>query len=277
MGSAISSLIDLSVVRIASFVRGTAALAALVLVANHAPAHAQQMAMVMPQVNVTVGGGVDRSQDSRGTAFLVGRDTWVTAAHVVKGCTAVYVRAGGEWRPAHNVKLHSVADVAVFEARQDERSKPLTLSTRAPGMGDTAMHVGFTKGELTAVQTRASASANVRLASSGGVSSGYLFQSSDQTPGDRRMNGVSGGPQLDSRGAVQGVTISYGGQAGQPLRLTTVPVSELNGFLPAHVQVGQASGFEGFAAPNPGQLRANGSVTSVYCATTTSTRNLPRT
>lgn len=255
-----------------------AALAALTVFAQAVPASAQQMAMAMPQVNVTVAGGTDRTQDSRGTAFLVGQDTWVTAAHVVKGCTAVYVRSGGEWRPASNVKVHGSADVAVFMARQDARTKPLALSNRAPTMGEAAVHVGFAKGEFTAVETRASASANVRLASSGGVSSGYLFQSTDRTPGDRRMNGVSGGPQLDRNGAVQGVTISYGGQAGQPLRLTTVPVAELAGFLPANVQVGQASnGFEGFGGNQASQLRANGSVTSVYCATTKSTRNLPRT
>jgi hypothetical protein len=275
MGSATSSLINWSAVRTSRYVRGVAALAALTFFAQAVPASAQQLAMVMPQVNVTVAGGSDRSSDSRGTAFLVGRDTWVTAAHVVNGCAAVYVRAGGEWRVASNLKVHGSADVAVFSARQDERTKPLALSTRAPGMGDTAIHIGFARGEFTAVETRASAAANVRLASTGGTSSGYLFQSTDGNSGDRRMNGVSGGPQLDARGAVQGVTISYGGQAGQPLRLTTVPVSELQGFLPANVQL--ASGFEGFVPNQANQMRTSGSVTSVYCATTTSTRNLPRT
>ena len=275
MGSATSSLINWSAVRTSACVRGIAALASLALFAQVVPASAQQLAMVMPQVNVTVAGGADRTSDSRGTAFLVGRDTWVTAAHVVNGCAAVYVRAGGEWRVASNLKVHGSADVAVFSARQAERTKPLALSTRAPGMGDTAIHIGFARGEFTAVETRASAAANVRLASTGGTSSGYLFQSTDGNSGDRRMNGVSGGPQLDARGAVQGVTISYGGQAGQPLRLTTVPVSELQGFLPANVQL--ASGFEGFVPNQANQMRTSGIVTSVYCATTTSTRNLPRT
>ena len=75
---------------------------------------------------------------------------------------------------------------------------------------------------------------------------------------------------------MQGVTISY---AGTPMRLTTAPVSSLRGFLPASVQYVSTGGtqIEGHSAAYAAQLRANGSVTSVYCASTTSTRSLPRT
>jgi serine protease Do len=238
------------------------------------------MAAVVPQINVTVVGGNDRSHDSRGTGFLVGRDTWVTAAHVVNGCAAVYVKVGNEWRPASNVKVHGSADLAMFHARQDDRTKPLPLSARAPMAGDVAVHVGFAKGEFTAVGTRLSASANVRLASTGNVSTGWVW-TQEQTGSDGRMSGLSGGPQLDARGAVQGVTISSGNGSGG-LRMTTTPISDLQGFLPGNVQQGRPpAGLEGFGAANPtnhaNQLHTNGSVTSVFCAATTSTRNLPRT
>ena len=241
------------------------------------PAQAQQIALatVVPHINVIITGGSDRSHDSRGTGFLVGRDTWVTAAHVVSGCSAVYVKVGSEWRPASNVKTHAVADLAVFSARQDDRTKPLPISDRTPVAGDAAIHVGFAKGEFTAVGTHLSASANVRMASTGGVSTGFVW--AQEQGGDRRMNGVSGGPQLDARGAVQGVTISYG-NSSNGMRMTTAPISELQGFLPATAQKAP-EGFEGFAVTpvNPNQLRANGSVTSVLCATPASTRNQPRT
>jgi S1-C subfamily serine protease len=264
-----------------SFIRTAVALASLILLTDAAPVRAQQMAMatVVPQINVTVQGGDDRTQDSRGTAFLVGRDTWVTAAHVVKGCQAVYVKAGGEWRPAANVKVHGSADLAVFTARQDDRTQPLMLSGRDPSAGDFAFHVGFAKGEFTAVETRLSAQANVRLASTGGQSAGWVWSQADAKNGERKMNGVSGGPQLDASGAVQGVTISYGGGAGQALRMTTVPMSELQGFLPANVQYASANAapIQGRSTDHAARLKANGSVTSVFCATTTSTRNLPRT
>jgi S1-C subfamily serine protease len=248
-----------------------------------APTQAEQLAMgtSAPQINVTVAGGNDRSHDSRGTGFLVGRDTWVTAAHVVNGCAAVYVKVGNEWRPASHVRLHGSADLAVFHARQDERTRPLPISTRAPVAGDVAIHVGFAKGEFTAVETRLSAAANVRLASTGAMSAGWVW-TQEQAGADRRMNGVSGGPQLDARGAVQGVTISYGNGSGG-LRMTTASISDLQGFLPASLQRGQtqalSGGFEGFAGgrgSNPHHLRVNGSVTSVFCATTTSTPNLPQ-
>lgn len=257
------------------------AVAAFSLLAHTNSAGAQQIAMAgpaLPQVNVTVVGGQDRAADSRGTAFLVDRDTWVTAAHVVKGCSAVYVRAGGEWRPANQVTVHGSADLAIFRARQDDRSRPLKLSERAPSMGDAAFHIGFAKGEFTSVDTKLSAQANVKLANTGGVSASFVW-SQNENHGERRMNGISGGPQLDSRGAVQGVTISYGGSAGQPLRMTTVPMSELRGFLPTSVEYAaeDARTFQGRTADHAKQLRNNGSVTSVYCATTASARNLPRT
>jgi hypothetical protein len=250
----------------------------LAIVAAGAPTQAQPLALasIIPQINILITGGNDRSQDSRGTGFLVGRDTWVTAAHVVTGCAAVYVKVADEWRPASSIKVHGSADLAVFHARQDDRTKPLAISSRAPVAGDVAVHVGFTKGEFTAVETRLSASANVRLANTGNVSAGWVW-SNEQGGGERRMSGLSGGPQLDARGAVQGVTISYGNGSGG-LRMTTAPASDLQGFLPASVQQGQLSsgGFEGFAGAsrtsNPKQLRANGSVTSVFCARTSSAR-----
>jgi hypothetical protein len=251
------------------------AAAALAFVAAVAPAEAQQLAMatLVPHVDVTVTGGADRTKDSRGTSFLIGQDTWVTAAHVVKGCAAVHVKVGNEWRPASNVKVHGSADLAVFHARQDDRTKPLSISGRAPVAGDAALHVGFAKGEFTLIETRLSAGANVRLASTGGVSGGWVW-SQDQG-GDRHMNGVSGGPQLDAYGAVQGVNVSYGNNAAG-LRVTTQPIHDLQGFLPANVQRGSASTAPVRGAEHAKQLRANGSVTSVFCATTTSTRNLPR-
>ena len=248
------------------------------------------MVAAVPEINVTVVGGNDRSHDSRGTGFLVGRDTWVTAAHVVNGCATVYVKIANEWRPASNVKLHGSADLAVFQARQDDRAKPLPLSTRSPVAGDVAVHVGFAKGEFTAVETRLSASANVRLASTGNVSAGWVW-AHDQAGGESRMNGLSGGPQLDASGAVQGVTVSYGNGSGG-LRMTTMPISGLDGFLPATVQQRRPSaGFEGFGTAASSAIQANqryamqlqavqlqgsGSVASVFCAATTSTRNLPR-
>jgi S1-C subfamily serine protease len=251
-------------------------LVALAFVTTTAPTQAQQLAMatLVPQINVTVAASSDRATDSRGTAFLVGQDTWVTAGHVVKGCAAVYVKVGSEWRPAANVNVHGSADLAVFRARQNDQTRPLPISSRAPSAGDAAFHVGFAKGEFTSVETRLSAQANVRLASTGGVSAGWVW--SENQGGDRRMNGISGGPQLDAYGAVQGVNVSYGNNASG-LRMTTQPVSDLQGFLPANIKHGQASATPVRSAEHAKQLRANGSVTSVFCSSTTSTRNLPRT
>jgi serine protease Do len=260
---------------VAGNLRLQAAVVVMTLAVVAAPAQGQQLAVGadVPEVNVLVVDGNDRNKDSRGTGFLIARDTWVTAAHVVNGCAAVYVKIANEWRPASNVKLHGSADLAVLRARQDDRTTPLPISSRVPVAGDVATHVGFAKGEFTAVESRLGASATVRVKASGNVSAGWVWVH-DQLGTDGRISGLSGGPQLDARGAVQGVTISYG-QGSGGLRMTTLPISDLQGFLPGHA--GSSSGFRRASpAINVGQLHASGSITTVYCAATASPRNLPR-
>ena len=157
-------------------------LACTIMLGHSTSAVAQQLAVdndapVLPQVNVIIVGGNDGAPDSCGTAFLVGRDTWVTATHVIRDCSAVHVRSGGTWRPARAVKAHNSADLAVVEAGQDDRTEALKLSDRNPTLGNPAVHIGFARGEFMSLETRLSAVANVRQASrpDAGPSSGWIW------------------------------------------------------------------------------------------------------
>jgi len=218
-------------------------------------------------VNIAIVGGNDRKHDSRGTGFLVARDTWVTAAHVVRGCAAVYVKGDKGWNRARSVSLHPSADLAVINARSSESQIALPLADRDPVIGQPGIHIGFAHGQLVYVETSLSAVANVRQVEQpqAGTSTGWLWQQRGEGMQDSRLGGISGGPQLDASGVVQGVTISY---VGGPIRVTTVPATTLRGFLPADTRLADPRASYRLASNSNAvpQAALGTSVTSIHCA-----------
>jgi S1-C subfamily serine protease len=261
-------------------------LAGIASISGVSPAFAgedvQQAALVRPNdaapiplVNISVMGGNDRRHDSRGTAFLVARDTWATAGHVVRGCAAVYVRSDKGWKRAREVFLHPLADLAVIKAPSDGGQALLPLADRDPTIGQSGVHLGYAHGQLVFVETSLSAAANVRQVAQpeAGISAGWLWRQRGGGAQDSHLSGISGGPQIDANGIVQGITISY---TGNPIRMTTVPAATLRGFLPAGTPLADprssnriASRSNVVAAP---QFAASAGVTSVYCAVSARTR-----
>jgi serine protease Do len=218
-------------------------------------------------VNIAIVGGNDRQHDSRGTGFLVARDTWVTAAHVVRGCAAVYVKGDRGWNRARSVSLHPSADLAVINARSSENQTALPLADRDPVIVQPGIHIGFAHGQLVYVETSLSAAASVRQVEQpqAGTSTGWLWQQRGEGMQDSRLGGISGGPQLDASGVVQGVTISY---VSGPIRVTTVPAATLRGFLPADTRLADPRASYRLASNSnavPQTALAN-SVTSIHCA-----------
>lgn len=243
---------------------------------NDAPlqAPASQVASI-PLVNVSIVGGNDRRHDSRGTGFLVSHDTWATAAHVVRGCAAVYVRGDGGWNRARKVSLHPSADLAVITARSDAGQAVLPLADREPTLGQSGVHLGYAHGQLVFVETTLSAAANIHQVAQpeAGTSAGWLWRQRGVGAQDSHLGGVSGGPQIDSNGVVQGITISY---AGSPIRMTTVTAATLRGFLPAGIQLADPRSSNRIASRSNAaasvQFAVSASVTSVYCAVSARTR-----
>jgi serine protease Do len=219
-------------------------------------------------VNIAIVGGNDRQHDSRGTGFLVARDTWVTAAHVVRGCAAVYVKGDKGWNRARSVSLHPTADLAVINARSSESQIALPLADRDPVIGQPGIHIGFAHGQLVYVETSLSAAASVRQVEQpqAGTSTGWLWQQRGEGMQDSRLGGISGGPQLDASGVVQGVTISY---VSGPIRVTTVPATTLRGFLPADTRLADPRASYRLASNSNAvvpQAALSNSVTSIHCA-----------
>ena len=231
--------------------------------------------MPMPLVNISVSGGNDRQHDTRGTGFLIARDTWATAGHVVRGCAAVYVHGDRGWSRASKVSLHPAADLAVVNARSDTGLTVLPLADQDPALDQPAVHMGYAHGQLVFVETSLSAAANIRQTTQpeAGTFAGWLWRQRGEGAQESRLGGISGGPQIDAGGIVQGITISY---AGSPIRMTTVSASTLRGFLPAGTQLADprasnrlASRSNAVAAP---QFAVSASVTTVYCAISAHTR-----
>ena len=237
------------------------------LVAPNGSAPTSYAAPMQP-VNIAIVGGNDRRHDSRGTGFLVARDTWVTAAHVVRGCAVVYVKGDKGWNRARNVSVHPSADLAVINARSSDSQAILPLADRDPTIGQPGIHIGFAHGQLVYVETSLSAAANVRQVEQpqAGTSTGWLWHQRGEGPQDSRLGGISGGPQLDANGIVQGVTISY---VGSPIRVTTVPAATVRGFLPAGAQLADPRASYRVASNSNAvvpQAAGSSGVTSIHCA-----------
>ena len=138
-----------------------------------------------------------------GSGFLVGPRLIVTAAHVLKGAQTVAVRGLRDESVATIIGTDKERDVALIRTTRDVGvGEPLSFSEEQPQQGDEVVAIGYPDGRP-------------QTPTSGTVS--RLGQSVDVD--DRRLNdlvqfdsegvpGSSGGPLLDLRGAVVGITDS---------------------------------------------------------------------
>lgn len=171
-----------------------------------------------------------KPEDSIGTAFLVAPGTWITAGHVLESCAKSYVRVRDEWRPITGKTLHPVADVAIATTGAPQDPPKIDLTDRLPVMGQEGFHFGYPHGNPTSVYTRFVGMARIRQGKPGKpVEQGWVWAEQERSPpGSGPLGGISGGPQVDRTGAVQGVTILY---AERSARLTTTPVSRVRDVL----------------------------------------------
>ncbi|MFI4998574.1 MAG: serine protease [Reyranellales bacterium] len=213
-------------------------------------------------------------KDVIGTAFLVAPKTWVTAAHVLEDCKAGYVRVQGTWRQVRQNQTHPSADVAVLVTDSREAPPVLGVTDRPPVLDQDGFHVGYPQGVPSTVRTKFIGMARIRHGKPGSaVEMGWVWAELErQPPTTGPLGGISGGPQVDRTGAVQGVTILY---AERSARLTTTPVSRVREVLPdnvPHVQVGGARIDETDFVAEGEQARATSAVALVFCSASGHTR-----
>jgi serine protease Do len=215
-----------------------------------------------------------RGEDVIGTAFLVAPNVWVTAAHVLEECTTAYVRIQNRWRQVSETKVHTVADVAVLFTKADERPPTLGITDRLPVLDQDGFHVGYPGGVPTTVYSKMIGLTRIRAGKPGTpMEQGWVWAEQQRRPESTgSLGGISGGPQVDRTGAVQGVTILH---SERTARVTTTPVRRVREVVPP--EVGNVDG--GGASINPNdfarqgeQARAKGSVSLVFCSATGRTR-----
>lgn len=173
-----------------------------------------------PSVVVEV---ADKAEPASGTAFSIS-DTgvWVTARHVVDGCTqTAIVVAHGQGVEA-KVQIDPRGEAAILTTDGGAPPLPLDLS-QGLRQGERAFHPGYPQGEPGEVTTRLLGRENLVVKGRGARTEPVLvWAETGRTDGLRgTLGGLSGAPALDEHGRVIGVTIAEAPRRGRIY--TTIP------------------------------------------------------
>lgn len=216
-----------------------------------------------PNVLVEVDG---RSGPSTGSAFAVGPGVWMTAEHVVAGCTRIgLVQNNGRVIPGRAV-LTGAADAALIESTATAPAFPVLTDAETLRLGQSGYHIGFPQSRPGEVSSRLLG--RQVLTTRGAVrrrEAILAWVETARTPGLRgSLGGLSGGPALLGDGTVVGVTIAESPRRGRIF--TTAPVSTkalvARGSSPGGTAAPiEPSTFSGVAS----QLRQNFRVAQVVC------------
>ncbi len=210
---------------------------------------------------------------STGTAFTVAPGVWLTARHVVDGCSRTILAVRGfEGVEVTEAILAEDADVAMLRAALPATAVPLTTSAQPPRVGSDAYHVGYPQARAGEVVSRYFGPATLQIRGrylATAPAGAYVEQA--RTPGlTGTLGGISGGPVFDENGVVIGATVAENPRRGRIY--TAVPSS-----LRSTLQTGAASADPG--APSAGgfsmesfmdvaqDLRQTFRVAKVFCQT----------
>lgn len=159
-----------------------------------------------------------QTSDAHGSGFLISSEGYVlTNYHVVESARAVRVRwADGTEGPAQVVRRDKARDIALLKA-ETPPSPALALHTALPAQGDAVFAIGAPLDpSLQGTLTRGIVSANR-------VVGGLPFIQSDVSV----THGNSGGPLVNERGEVVGITESGLRENGAPVGLNMfIPIGD---------------------------------------------------
>ncbi|MEC9267250.1 MAG: serine protease [Pseudomonadota bacterium] len=161
------------------------------------------------------GGGPKKN--SIGTAFSLDSDgIWMTARHVVDGCTTVGIeRRSGEAVRVRKIWIHPDADLAILS--DTLRTPALEIAERLPTVGETGFGVGYPQGipaEVTG--TLIGRAVSVALHRNERAEPVLTWAESRRYPDfEGTLGGISGGPLFVSEGRVAGVVISGSPRRGR--------------------------------------------------------------
>jgi S1-C subfamily serine protease len=176
-----------------------------------------------------------KAEPDAGTAFSVADSgVWVTARHVVDGCTEAAIVIGDGRGVEAKVEVDDTGEAAVL--RTDGGAPALPLDLAAPlRRGEEAFHPGFPQGRPGEATSRLLGRENLVIHGRGArVEPVLVWAEAGRTEGlDGTLGGISGAPALDAAGRVVGVTIAEAPRRGRIY--TTAPETVLKALQAAGV------------------------------------------
>ena len=144
-------------------------------------------------------------QQGNGSGFIIAAGLVATAAHVVRGASAIRLtREGGQPIDAEVVGADAAADLALVRARGTLGGTTLSMATVDPEIGTSVIALGYPLG-LPFTATQGAVTGQGRDITVDGVAYSNLFQT------DAAVNpGNSGGPVVSYDGHVVGVVVAGG-------------------------------------------------------------------
>lgn len=223
-----------------------------------------------PAVVVDVPG---RAQTGSGTAFSIAdKGVWITARHVVDGCTEAAIVVAEGRGVAARVEIDPQGEAAILTT--EGGSPPIPLGLDEPlKRGDRAFHPGFPQGRPGEATSRLLGRENLVVRGRGARTEPVLvWAETGRTDGlEGTLAGLSGAPALDRAGRVIGVTVAEAPRRGRIY--TTDPSTVRSALLttrsrPATFAMGEPITTENYGRVADG-LRRDLRVAQVICLKTT--------
>jgi S1-C subfamily serine protease len=161
---------------------------------------------------------VGDAEDGIGTAFAINEaGAWLTARHVVDGCSRVGLAVGnGRMVRVNEVRTSDNTDLALLITDRAPVALKLDLD-RELHQGEAGFHVGFPQGlsgeAYSALESRSNLVTRGRYAMEEPVLAWAEQGRSEGLEGT--LSGMSGGPVFDRDGAVVGVTVAESPRRGR--------------------------------------------------------------